>query len=89
MKTSISGHSAVVTMNLRLGSAVIPVRQLAPTFLIVEGHHDLESGTGEIALTVDGHLTLYQVQLPEGISSTRARQAATFNPAEQLAGAES
>jgi len=85
MNISSSGHSAVVTMNLRLDTKVIPVRQLAPAFLIVDGCHDLASTAGEIAVTIDGHLTLYSVELPEGISSSRTRQPATFKPVEQLA----
>jgi hypothetical protein len=84
MKNSSGGHSAVVTMSLRLGSQVIPVRQLAPTFLIIDGRRDVGSTAGEIALTIDGHLALYRVQLPDGISSARTRQPATIEAVEQL-----
>ena len=73
MITSKSGHSALVTLELRLGERRIPLTQLAHNFAIATEPVEFPPGEGEIVMSIDGAFEHIPVFLPEGCSRSDRR----------------
>ncbi|HLX69700.1 MAG TPA: hypothetical protein VKV04_08750 [Verrucomicrobiae bacterium] len=67
------GHSAQVRIKLLVNGSSIPVAQMGPDFLLVNGAIDHPPGNARIILQVDESKREWDVHLPEGISSTSKR----------------
>jgi len=73
MLKSATGHSAIVTMELRTNGECIRLAQLGPDFAIPVDAVDLPPGDGEVVMSVDGEVTRMPVSLSEGSSRSRLR----------------
>ena len=74
---SPGGHSADVMISLMFRGQSIPVAQLGPDFLLLDGPADHAPGPASILLRVDQSEKRWDVRLPNGISSASKRVAIT------------
>ena len=65
-------YSALVEMRLVLGSVIVPLAQLGPSFAILKESINVEPTEAKIEVVVDRRVSsVYKVFLPYGIRSTR------------------
>jgi hypothetical protein len=69
----ISGHSAVVELELIVGGRSVELSQVAPEFLIVQHPENLAPCQAEVIVRVDGDENRRRVFLVDGISASSAR----------------
>ena len=69
------GHSGQVKMRLLVNGTCIPVSQMGPDFLLVDGPINHPPGNASLVLQVDQSESRRDVRLPEGISATSKRVA--------------
>ncbi|MFT3784984.1 MAG: hypothetical protein QM770_02300 [Tepidisphaeraceae bacterium] len=76
MNASISNHfSSKVELCLRMDDgALVPVWQVGPDFIAVEGDICIPPGRGVLVVTVDGKSSEYEVALVDGIDPNRFHQ---------------
>jgi hypothetical protein len=67
------GYSAEVQMRLSVNGFTLSIGQLGPDFLLLEETVDHPPSEAEISLSIDGDVSRWTVQLPDGISSGRSR----------------
>jgi hypothetical protein len=67
------GHSADVRMHLLINGTSLPVAQLGPDFLLLDGAVDHPPTDASILLGVDESERQWRVHLPEGISASSKR----------------
>lgn len=67
--STFGGHSANVSITLKLNGSSIPVAQLGPGFLLLDVATDHAPGEGSIVMRVDQSERTWPVSLPNGISS--------------------
>ena len=77
MKTSSSygGHSALVRIWLHLNGTSFRIAQMGPDFLFIESPRDHPPGRATIELHVDDSHRVWDVHLPDGISTESERVA--------------
>jgi hypothetical protein len=68
-------HSADVAMNLVINGTTLPVAQLGPDFLLLDGGIDYPPGDATLILRVDSSERRWKVRLPNGISANLQRVA--------------
>src|ERR1017187_9973325 len=87
MFTSHGGHSADVRISLMFRGHSIPVAQLRADFLLLDAPADHPPGPASILLRVDQSEQRWDVRLPNGISATSKRVAASHPapPSSKLA----
>jgi hypothetical protein len=68
-QSSYGGHSALVKMTLLINGSSIPIAQMGPDFLLVNGAIDHPPANARLVLQVDESRREWDVRLPEGISS--------------------
>lgn len=61
-----SGHSATVTLHLKIDNRSIPLTHLAHDFAILATDCDLAPGNAAIVMSIDGVVNEMHVRLPEG-----------------------
>lgn len=65
-------YSALVELRLIVGSLVLPLAQLGPSFAILRDHVNLAPTSGKIEVIVDKRVSsVHQVYIPHGISAKR------------------
>jgi len=69
-----SGYSPPVTIELEVGASKFSVGSLSADKLALRDAKSLPPLSGVVRLTVDGHVTVYHVELPEGIDPQRDEQ---------------
>jgi hypothetical protein len=69
--THSNGYSADVRMQLYVNGHAFRIGQLGPDFLILDDPADLPPAEGEITMSIDGEVSRWKVQLPDGISVKR------------------
>lgn len=70
MQTQATGHSARVSLTLRIGDHVIRLGQLLPGVCYAkETPEPIPPGSGEIVTEVDGNRHVLPVHLPTGVTS--------------------
>jgi hypothetical protein len=74
-KPSQGGHSAQVNMKLLVNGTSIPVIQMGPDFVLVNGAIDHPPTGARLVLQVDESERKWNVHLPNGISSGSKRVA--------------
>jgi hypothetical protein len=73
--SSQGGHSAQVKMRLLVNGNSIAVAQMGPDFLFVDAPINHPPGSASLILQVDQSERRWNVDLPEGMSSTSKRVA--------------
>ena len=74
------GHSAEVRISLSIGDRLFNVAQLGPDYLILRDASDHPPTVGEITLSIDGKVTRWPVELPDGIRAADDRTRTQFVP---------
>ncbi len=69
-----SGYSPPITIELIVQGQQFNVASLGPDNAILRSARSVQPGTGMIRLTIDGHLTIYHIDLPQGIDPQRNEQ---------------
>ncbi len=70
----LSEYSPLITIELIVRGQQFNVASLGPDNVILRSARSLQPGTGIIRLMIDGHLTTYHVNLPQGIDPQRNEQ---------------
>jgi hypothetical protein len=68
-----NGHSADVQMELSVNGFVLSIGQLGPDFLLLDQTVDHPPTQAEVSLSIDGDLSRWTVQLPDGITAGKSR----------------
>jgi hypothetical protein len=68
--SSKGGHSAQVNMRLLVNGSSLSIAQMGPDFLLVDAPIDHPPGNASVVMQVDQSESRWQVNLPEGISTT-------------------
>lgn len=62
-------------MELQLGAELFSVASLSPdTIVINDPKPHVPAASGIVRVIVDGHVTTYHIELPEGVDPARRRQ---------------
>jgi hypothetical protein len=67
------GCSAEVHMELCVNGHRLRIGQLGPDFLILDDLVDHPPGHADITMSINGRVSRWPVQLPDGVSTQRAR----------------
>ena len=71
--SSQGGHSAQVKMQLLVNGFSIPIAQMGPDFLLVDGPINHPPGEASVVMRVDESESRWAVRLPAGMSSASNR----------------
>jgi hypothetical protein len=71
---SFSGYSPPITIELQIGSNHFNVASMSSEGIALRDATPLGPTSGVIRMTVDKHLTVYHVELPQGIDPARDEQ---------------
>jgi hypothetical protein len=66
--SSDAGYSPEISAELFLYDHCFQVASLGPNRVVIRHARSLPPGRGTIRMLIDGHLTLYHVEFPSGIS---------------------
>lgn len=67
-------------MQLCVNGDVLPIAQLGPDFLVLRGPANHPPCDAEIAMSIDGHESRWQVRLVDGIKAWRRKTAISRCP---------
>lgn len=75
MNTKPAAHSADVQIHLHVNGSVLPVAQLGPNFLVLRKAVEQPPCDAAIAMSIDGHESLWNVRLVNGIQASCRKTA--------------
>ena len=78
--SSQGGHSTKVILHLLVGGGTVPVSQMGPDFLLLDQPFDHPPGDARVVMRVDESERVWDIHLPQGISSASRRVAISAGP---------